>query len=92
MNPKEELEALKKAALELATKAKAENRGFTAEEQTDIDAKMARMEELKGIIAAGEKSAATMAALDAMAATAPGAGDSTRRRSAITSSSTHMHR
>jgi HK97 family phage major capsid protein len=77
MNPKEELEALKKAALELATKAKAENRGFTAEEQTDIDAKMARMEELKGIIAAGEKSAATMAALDAMAATAPGAGDST---------------
>ncbi|BBY60222.1 phage major capsid protein [Mycolicibacterium sarraceniae] len=67
MNPKEELESLKKAALAIATKAKNENRNFTPEEQTDIDAKMARIEELRGIIAEAEKSAATLAALDAMA-------------------------
>lgn len=79
MNPKEELESLKKAALAIATKAKDENRAFTADEQTDIDAKMARMEELKGIIAAGEKSAATMAALDAMAKDADQNGNGGQR-------------
>lgn len=67
MDPKKELAALVKAARELAEKAKGENRNFTADEQTDLDGKMGRIEELKGIIAAGEKSAATMAALDAMA-------------------------
>lgn len=67
MDPKKELAALKKAAREIAEKAKGENRAFTAEEQADVDAKMARIEELNGIIAAAEKSANTMAALDAMA-------------------------
>lgn len=67
MDPKEELAALIKAARELAEKAKKETRDFTADEQTDLDAKMARINELKGIVAAGEKSAATLAAIDAMA-------------------------
>lgn len=76
MDPKLELAALKKAAREMAEKAKGENRAFTTEEQADIDAKMARIEELNGIIAAAEKSASTMAALDAMA---PADADNDRR-------------
>ncbi|MEV5360584.1 phage major capsid protein [Micrococcus luteus] len=67
MNPKEKLAALIKAAREVAEKAKTENRSLTGEEQADLDAKMADIDTLKEQIAAGEKSAATLAALDAMA-------------------------
>ena len=72
MNPKEKLAALIKAARELAEKAKGENRALTPEEQTDLDGKMAEINQLKADIAAGEKSAATLAALDQMAAEIPG--------------------
>ena len=72
MNPKEKLAALIKAAREVAEKAKGENRALTPEEQTDLDGKMAEINQLKADIAAGEKSAATLAALDQMAAEIPG--------------------
>lgn len=72
MNPKEKLAALIKAAREVAEKAKGENRALTPEEQTDLDAKMGEIDQLKSDIAAGEKSAATLAALDAMAGQIPG--------------------
>lgn len=67
MNPKEQLAALIKDARGVAEKARAENRGLTEAEQADLDAKMAEIDRLKAHIAAGEKSAATLAALDAMA-------------------------
>lgn len=67
MNPKEKLEALKKQALAIATKAKSEGRGFTPSEQRDIDAKMSEIDQLKSDIAAGEKSARILAELDDMA-------------------------
>lgn len=67
MNPKEQLAALIKDARGVAEKARAESRGLTEDEQKDLDAKMAEIERLKAHIAAGEKSAATLAALDAMA-------------------------
>lgn len=72
MNPKEKLAALIKAAREVAEKAKGENRALTPEEQTDLDGKMGEINQLKSDIAAGEKSAATLAALDAMAGEIPG--------------------
>ncbi|WP_100461493.1 phage major capsid protein [Mycobacteroides abscessus] len=72
MNPKEKLAALIKAAREVAEKAKGESRALTPEEQTDLDAKMGEIDQLKSDIAAGEKSAATLAALDAMAGQVPG--------------------
>lgn len=72
MNPKEKLAALIKAAREVAEKAKGENRALTPEEQTDLDAKMGEIDQLKSDIAAGEKSAATLAALDRMAGEIPG--------------------
>ena len=72
MNPKEKLAALIKAAREVAEKAKGENRALTPEEQTDLDGKMAEINQLKADIAVGEKSAATLAALDQMAAEIPG--------------------
>ncbi|SCX05952.1 phage major capsid protein [Mycolicibacterium fluoranthenivorans] len=72
MNPKERLAALIKDARGIAEKAKTENRDLTTDEQTDLDGKMAEITTLKEQIAAGEKSAATLAALDAMAADAPG--------------------
>lgn len=67
MNLKEQLAALIKAARDVAEKAKGESRALTADEQADLDAKMAEINQLKTQIAAGEKSAATLAALDAMA-------------------------
>lgn len=67
MNPKEKLAALIKEARGVAEKAKTEKRDLTAEEQADLDAKMAEIDQLKSNIAAGEKSAATLAAIDAMA-------------------------
>lgn len=72
MNPKEKLAALIKAAREVAEKAKGENRALTPEEQTDLDGKMGEIDQLKSDIAAGEKSAATLAALDRMAGEVPG--------------------
>lgn len=72
MNPKEKLAALIKAAREVAEKAKSENRALTPEEQTDLDGKMGEIDQLKSDIAAGEKSAATLAALDRMAGEIPG--------------------
>ncbi|MFT8180656.1 phage major capsid protein [Mycobacteroides chelonae] len=72
MNPKEKLAALIKAAREVAEKAKGENRALTPEEQTDLDGKMGEIDQLKSDIAAGEKSAATLAALDRMAGEIPG--------------------
>lgn len=77
MDPKEKLAALIKAAREVAEKAKQEGRGFTADEQTDVDAKMAEITELKEMIAGAEKSAGVFAALDSMAASIPGKDDVT---------------
>lgn len=68
MNPREQLAAAIKAARDLAVKVKSENRNFTAEEQTEIDGKMAEIDRLKQKVAAGEKSATLLGQLDAMAA------------------------
>lgn len=72
MNPKEKRAALIKEARAVAEKAKSENRALTPEEQADLDGKMAEIGQLTADIAAGEKSAATLAALDQMAAEVPG--------------------
>lgn len=68
MNPKEKLAALIKEARGVAEKAKNENRALTSDEQGDLDGKMAEIESLQTQIAAGEKSASTLAAIDALGA------------------------
>jgi HK97 family phage major capsid protein len=68
MNLKEKLAALVKDATAVAEKARAEGRDLSADEQGDLDGKLAEISSVKDSIAAGEKSAATMAALDGMAA------------------------
>lgn len=79
MNPKEKLAALIKDARDVAEKARGENRALSADEQTDLDAKMAEIDGLKAQIAAGEKSAATLSAIDALAPPADERRDDTGR-------------
>lgn len=68
MNPKQKLAALVNEARGIAEKAQHEARGLTADEHRRLDGKMAEINTLQAQVAAGEKSAATLAALDGLAA------------------------
>jgi HK97 family phage major capsid protein len=61
------------AAREIAEKARLENRGLTAAEQSQVDSALAEARELSGRLAADAKSAALLGQLDAMAAGRDGA-------------------
>lgn len=63
MNPKEKLAALLKSMTAIVAGAKASNRDLTTAEITDLEAKNAEVDELRGLIARSEKSAALMARL-----------------------------
>lgn len=75
MNLKQQREAALKAARDLAEKVKGESRGFTDEEQTEVDGHLAKADELEVQIKAAEKSDATMARLAALGPVGDGEGD-----------------
>lgn len=64
MNLKAQREAALKAARELAEKVKGEGRGFTPEEQAEVEGYMAKADELAAQIKAAEASDALMAQID----------------------------
>lgn len=65
MNLKQQREAALKAARDLAEKVKGEGRGFTDEEQAEVDGYLSKADDLEAQIKAAEKSDATMARLAA---------------------------
>lgn len=65
MNLKQQREAALKAARELAEKVKGEGRGFTPEEQEQVEAHMAKADELAAKIKAAEKTEDLMARIAA---------------------------